>query len=365
MADLNIGAASTTSLTAAVTDFSVSAKRIDGQQGQDETFYDFPNSAQYLGYYKTIPELKKAIDSLAIWTAGLGLVTDIRTSVILEHITGWGEDSFQSIMENLIVQKKVFGDAFAEVIWEDDKEGVPVIVNIKPLYPGDMRVVVNKKGIIIRYEQRTQGINGTPEVFDPNDILHLSNDRIANEIHGTSVIEACKWVIDARNEAMNDERKIKHRELALGVLYVDTDNAAKISSIATTYGNAIKNGEMLVLPKDVAEIKDTGIVQHQDRLGWIQYLENFFYQSVGIPKVICNSSDYTEAASKVGFLTFEPVYTREQTLLESDLWNQLLIRIKFNRPPSLSGMMQESEQKNDQQTSFQPSEFSASAKKTE
>ncbi len=362
MVNLDIGSTSRTDLTAAVTDYTVSAQHIDSPGDmQGETWWDFPNSSEYLGYYKTIPELKKAIDALAIWTVGKGVETDSATTAILESVTGWGEDTFQSIMENLIVQKKVFGDAFAEIIL--NKKGEPM--NLKPLYPGDMRVVVDNKGIIKRYEQRVGQGKGNVTTFKPEEILHLSNDRIGNEIHGTSVIEVCKWIIDARNEAMTDYRKVLHRNvIPVRIIEIDTDQVAKRNALINEYEQAIKRGEVLVIPKGTVDIKDTTI-NIQDPIEWIRYLENFFYQAVGIPRVIASAEGFSEASSKVGYLTFEPIYTREQTLLEADIWNQLALRIKFNRPPSLHGLMEETEEKNVGQVGIEPSEVQATAGRTE
>lgn len=349
MADLKIENASTTNLTDNVDDFNVSSETLDEAQNQKESYYDFPNSSEYLGYYKKIPELKRAIDALATWTCGKGYKPQsVRTEVILENIKGWGEDSFEQICFNLIVQKKVFGDAFAEIIRDEKGD----LINLKPLYAGNMRVVVNEKGLIKRYEQRNKK---KKIIFEPHEILHLSENRIGNEIHGNSIIESVKWVIDARNEALQDERKLKHRELAMGVLYVDTDDTTKRDEIISQYEDAVNNGEVLVLPKDVAELEHSKS-RASDRLLWIQYLENFFYQAVGIPRVIATSENYTEASSKVGYLTFEPIYTWEQTQLERDLWGQLAIKIKFNRPASLAGTLQEDEEKNTGQVGFQPSE---------
>jgi hypothetical protein len=357
MAQLDVSKAAVTD-TSGLADYSVSSQVLDSPQDQKETYWDFPNAPENLGYYKTIPELKKAIDALAIWTVGKGLETDGITKAQLELINGWGEDSFLSICENMIVQKKVFGDGFAEIIEEGDR-----LVNLKPLYAGDMRVIVNKQGIIIRYEHRV-GKNA-PRTLMPKNVLHLCNDRIASQIHGTSVIEACKWVIDARNEALTDHRIVIHRNrVPVRIIEVDTDNTRKRNALITEYQEAIKKGEVLVIPKGTVEIKDN-TVNIQDPIAWITYLENFFYQAVGIPRVIATSENYTEAASKVGYLTFEPIYTREQTLLEADAYSQLALRFKFNRPPSLMGVMQESEAKNTGQLGIQPNEVQAGPTRSE
>jgi len=360
MPELNIGSTTTTNLKGTVKDFSVSRMVPDSQGNQKETIWSYPDAAANLGYYKTIPELKSAIRALAIWTAGKGFMTDARTQAILENIIGWGEDSFQSICTNLIIQKKIFGDAFAEIIRDENGR----LLNIKPLYTGDMAVVVDGSGLVKRYEQRSRVIGEKPKILSPEKVLHLVNDRIANEIHGISVVECVKFIIDAKNEALSDERKIRHRELAMGVLELDTDDTAKIATAVAQYQNAVKNGEVLVTMKGVSELKDNPN-QPRDRLQWLQYLDNLFYQTVGVPKVIATSEGFTEAGGKVGFLTFEPVYTAEQTELESDLWNQAAIKVVFNRPPSLSGMLQESEDKNTGQTGIQPNEVQANIRRTE
>jgi len=361
----NISNTTYTDMTNKVSDYSVTPLSPDATNTNGMTFYDYPESSKYFGYYKSIPELKKAIDALSTWTCGKGYeVFDDRTRVNLEFMKGWGEDSFQAICWNLIVQKKIFGDAFAQIV--RDKEDRGRLLNLKPLYTGAMRVVVNEKGIVDHYEQRSNVPNGKPIILQPHQVLHLVNDRVANEIHGVSVIEACKWVIDARNEAMKDWRRISHRS-TIRVMYIDIDNPTKIAEVKTQYSEAINKGELMIIPaeREEAEFEDLQLPPVEAFMRWTQYLENNFYQAVGVPRVIATSENFTEAASKVGYLTFEPIYTREQTELEADLLAQVGIRLKFNRPPSLSGMIQSSEDKNTGQTGFQPNEVQPSITKNE
>lgn len=358
MADTNLSKITTTDLTNTETLFSVASKQPDSAGEQNETTWCNPKFSAYFGYYKTIPELKKAIDALATWTAGKGYKCSPATKVILDHIKGWGEDSFQSILMNLLVMKKINGDSFAEIIRDDKKN---TLINLKPLNPGTINIVTNKQGKIIRYEQidkRTP--KSAPVKFQPEEILHLSNDRVADEIHGVSVVEACEWVILARNEAMTDWRKVLHRNVVpLRIIEVDTDNSTKITLLKTQYQEAINKGEVLVIPKGNVEVKETAPIL-QDPQSWIRYLENFFYQAVGVPKIILGGSEeFTEASSKIGYLTFEQVYMTEQMLLEADLWNQLAIKIEFERPVSLKEELMGSEEKNTGQVGFQPKETQA------
>lgn len=335
-----------------ISDYSVSSQALDNAS-TNETYWDFPNAQRNIGYYKEIPELKKAIDALAIWTVGKGYTTDAITKVELMHLEGWGEDTVHSILWNMIVMKKIIGDSFAEII-TDEASGR--LINLKPISPERIRIVCGKNGRIKRYEQKLT--NGKSRRFSKNDILHLCNDRVGDEIHGTSVIDACKWVIDARNEALTDHRVVLHRNrVPVRIIEVDTDDTSKRNAFMTEYKDAIAKGEVLVIPKGTVDIKDETITI-QDPIAWIQYLENFFYQAVGVPRVIATSENYTEAGSKIGFLTFEPIYTYEQTILEADLFNQMGIKVLFNRPPSLQDNVASDEAKNTGQTSIQPKEAS-------
>lgn len=357
MAELDINKSTTTNLSGTVSDVTVSPSYLDVSPG--EVVWDFPNAADHLGYYQTIPELQSALNVLALRVVGLGFETDIRTKVLLEAIIGWGEDTFDSIMKMMLIEKKVFGDSFAEII----KNEKGTLINIKKLYAGDIRIVI-EDGIIKRYEQKSNVVGAKAIKFKPTQILHFCNNRIGNEIHGTSLIPVLKSIIDAKNEAMSDERKIRHRELALGILYVDTDDTTKRNAAMAAYQDAVNKGEVLVLGKDVAEVKDNPNAP-RDRIQWLQYLDNYFYQVVGTPKVLVTSEGFTEAGGKAGLLAFEPTELAEKRELEQDLWNQLAIKIKFTRTPSLLGEAIGTEQKNAGQTGIQPNETQVSATRTE
>lgn len=350
MGKYDTASTTTTDFDNNVTDYSVDSVSLD-EATSNETIVDFSEFEQNIGYYKSIPQLKSSIDQLALWTIGMGWKTaSVEDEVKLSRITGWGQDSFDSIMRDLLVLKKVNGDSFAEVIRSEKGN----LINLKKLSPSRMRIIVDSKGIIVRYEQKL--IDKSIRKLKKSQILHLCNDRIGGEIHGTSAIEACKWVIDAHKEAMVAKRMVINRSKALGIAYYETDNTGKISYINGQIEDAVKNGEMLGLPKDMVEIKEYPTKNLGDILQWIQYLENFFYQIIKVPRVIATSEGLTEAGSKTGYMTFEPVYTSEQRLLEQDIWNQLGIRIKFTKPPSLRDNMQEDEEKNTGQTSIQPKE---------
>ena len=161
MPDTDIGNAIASDLTNSVTDYSVNSVLTDGQQDQDETTWQNENWAQYLGYYKNIPELQTAIDAHACWTMGAGFEADEITQLVLNNISGNGKESFNTILSNMIRTFTIGGDAFAEIIRDDDG----VLVNLKPLDPSSIVIVQDRKGRIKRYEQVSRA-------KQPNKRLH-------------------------------------------------------------------------------------------------------------------------------------------------------------------------------------------------
>lgn len=344
--------ATTTDFSGAVETYSPDAVTPDlAQQAKGETVWDFPQSSTYLGYYDAIPEIKSALKVFSMRVCGMGYTASYETQPVLESIRGSGTETFDSIMQAMVREKKYLGDSVAHIIRNQE---TGTIINLKRLWLGNMRVVYDDKGFIKRWEQRVP--NKDSIKFSPEEIFHLSNDRYSNANHGTPITVSLKKIIDAKQEALDDERKIKHRELALGIAYYDTDDSGKISFINTQIENAVKNGEMLGLPKDTVEIQAAPTRSASDKIQWLQYLDNLFYQVVGIPKVLVTSEGYTEAGGKAGLLAFEPTEIAEKTELEKDIWNQLALRVSFTRSPSITTPVQQSEAKNTGQTNLQPNE---------
>lgn len=353
MAELNISATTTTNLNNAVPDFIINSKMLDAANAsQDETYWYFENATLYWSYYLQIPEIFSAANALATWGVNRGYkAKDPRTKVTLDYIKGMGKDTFVSIMWNHEVTKLIIGDAFAEIKRADNKE--ETIINLIPISPERIRIVFNKSGMIKRYD----AWNGSEwRAIAKENMLHSINKRVGDQLHGTSQIDPAKKIIDARNEALDDERAIKHRDKAIGIAYYQTDKAGKIAYANTQIENAVKNGEMLGLPENTVKIEPWPARSSEDRTAWIQYLENFFYQIFGVPRSIASSDGTSEVGGKMGHVIFEPIYTKEQVDLENDLWNQCQISITFNRPPSLGGLVQEEEAKNTGQLNFQPND---------
>lgn len=355
MAELNISAATTTNFTGAVPDFIVAAKALDAATpNQEETYYYFENATKYYGYYLTIPEIFSAANAMATWAFGAGWsADDPQLKQELLHVKGMGKDTFSKIIWNLEVVKLVVGDAFAEV--KRDK-GTNKILNMIPISPERVRLVFDENGMLKRFD-----IWNSKEwrPIKKENMLHICNKRLADQLHGTSQIEASKFIIDARNEALSDERIIKHRDKALGIAYYETDKAGKISYANSQIEKGVKNGEMVGLPKGTVEIMPYPSRSSEDRTGWISYLENFFYQVFGVPRSIATSDGTSEVGGKMGNVNFEPTYAKERMDMEEDLWQQQAIQIKFEKQASLGGLVTSDMQKNTGMTQIQPNDVSA------
>ena len=348
----NISKSTTVGLTN-IPSWIMDAKSLDVDNDDGETYYYFDHATTNWGYYCNDPIVFSAANNLATWAFGKGWTAeDPAIKVEFEHFTGRGNDTFDTLMWNHEVTKLVIGDAFMEIVWNKDED---TILNLVPISPERVRIV-SKDGRIKRYE----AWNGKEwKKFKTSHMYHTSNKRIGDQIHGTSQIDAIKNYIDARNEATGDERAIKHRDKALGVVYYKTSKTGKIEYANAQIKKAVEEGDMVGLPEDTAKIEAYPSKSSEDRQAWIQYLENFTYQTFGVPRSIATSDGTSEVGGKMGHVIFEPIYGKEQGDEEASIWQQMGRKIKFFRPPSLGGLMHETEQKNTGQLNIQPNDVTA------
>ena len=337
MTNLRNNTAESSDLTGEMTDFSVESQETDAATGNGETSWIMEDWKEHLGYYKTIPELQTAVDAKANWTMGAGFEAEPETTILLASIRGNKKDTFNTILENGIRVYTIGGDSFAEVIRDDDG----VLVNLKPLDPSTIKVWQNSKGMIIRYEKIKKV--GEKEIitktFKPEEMFHLSRKRLADEIHGMSIIPAVKWIIDARNEAMNDWRRVMHRNIdPLWIFHLDTDDEVEIKSIKSKNDAARANGENMYYPKGVVEPEVVATAQNANMnpLAWINQLNDYFFQVVNVPQIIVgNAKEFTDASGKIVYLAYEQSVKGEQRYLEEQILLQLNLDIELTFPASL------------------------------
>ena len=338
MPETDMSKLDTSGIKDSIEDYSVASETTDAASASKETEWTNPFFNKYLGYYKKIPELTASIDAKATWTVGKGFKADEQTQMLLGTIKGWGKDTFNTILENMIRTYHIGGDAFAEIITDDDD----VMMNLKPLDPSVIKIVANKQGLITRYEQVSKHKKYNKR-FEPERIFHLARNRVADEIHGVSIIPAIENIILMRNEAMSDWKRVLHRNVEpLFIFHLDTDDASKIAAVKAKYNEARKDGENLFVPKGAVEPEALTIAANANLnpLAWIEALNQYFFQATGVPDIILGSSKaLTEASAKIAYLAFQQTIEEEQLYIEEQVLAQLNLVIGLEFPASLENEM--------------------------
>jgi len=357
---IDLNNADLTDYTNGIADVTVDQKDTDGITAQKETTYQNTRWTQQVGYFKTNAELKNAIILKAKWAFGGGWSADPRTTVILDHISGSGKQTFADIIKIMNITADVGENAYAHII-KDDKN---VLINLKVLNTGSIKRVYNPKGILIRYEQ-TSRVDGETTKFDPEEILDFSSDVLADEIHGTSIIDALEETIKAENENQVDKKKLMHHQAIPFILWkLKTDDPIKIAKIKAKIALARSLGEDLCVPDDDNTISWEVINTPINPALFTYYDEIItkFYRTVGLPQIIPGATGgVTESSGKVAYLGFEQSVKDLQLNREEQIWDQLQLRVKFNPPASLMENLQTDQAKDGAMSGLapQPSDLQA------
>jgi hypothetical protein len=275
MGELNLNNAAVSDLANAVEDYSVDAANTDGASGEGETRWTNDRWSQQYGYFKQIAELNACINAKATWTVGKGVIAgkeeqpDLNTELTIKSIVGFGKDTFNTILENMIRTYYIGGDAFAEIIRNEKRD----LINLKVLDPSSIVIVAGENGLIKRYEQTTKAKGGKNIKFKPDEIFHLPRNRVADQIHGVSVIDAVESIILARNESITDYKQMMHRYMKPRyIFHLDTDDEDKISAFKTKMDTAYADGENLYIPKDAVVPEQMSIAPNStlDPKSWIE-----------------------------------------------------------------------------------------------
>lgn len=324
--------------------YSVDTASTDAAEDQKETTWTNDKWPQYFGYFTTIPELNAAINAKATWTIGKGFTADPQTKFVLDSIKGFGKDTFNTILENMIRTYYIGGDAFCEIIRDDEKN----LINLKPLDPGVIRIVVNRQGMLKRYEQISK-VKGPEKKFKPENILHLARNRVADQIHGTSVIAAIENIILARNESITDYKKVMHRfVMPQWKFKLKTDDPTEIAAYKAKQDAATAAGDNIYEPFDVAESELLSVAPNAtlDPKAWIDAQGDYFYEAVGTPQIIIGGSgEFTEASAKIAYLAWQQNIEEEQLFIEEQIGLQLGLAIELEFPASLENELLSDEKK--------------------
>jgi len=320
---------------------AIDQKTTDGISDAKETEWTSTFWTKYWGYYNEHPELKSALNLKAIWNIGKGYTTDNATKATLSKIKGQGNESFDDVLYNMELIRRINGDSFAEII----RSASGALLNIKPLDPGSIRIIFDGKGIIKRYEQfnklgSSKTNKQTVHIFKTTEIFHLSNNRLADQIHGISDIESLDKTILAEIESFSDITKVMHRQAKPFIIFkYKTDDLVKVEATAKKIDALREVGNDLHIPDDdnilsyeVVEVNVSQIIME-----WRNDIRNKFYRSIGLPQIMPGAGGQgTESDSKVIYFAFERLVERDQRYIENQVKMQLHLDIDLIPPASMS-----------------------------
>ena len=318
-----------------IDDFSVAAQDTDAPDEQNETKWDNEKWTQYFGYFEVIPELNAAINAKSTWTIGKGFKADAQTEMLLDTIKGNGMDTFNTILENMIRTYYIGGDSFCEIIRDDEDN----LINLKPMNPGTMSIISNRQGMVIRYEQMSRG-KKPPKKFKQEKIFHLARNRVADQMHGVSVIKSVESIILARNQSIDDYVTVMHDNVTPRWKFkLKTDDPTEIAAYKAKMDAVTKTKSANIYePFDVSESELIAVAPNAtlDPKAWIDQQGDFFYEAVGVPQIILGGSgEFTEASAKIAYLAFQQNIEEEQLFIEEQVLSQLNLVIELEFPASL------------------------------
>lgn len=355
MPETRIDSASASDLSNAITDYSVDKVNTDAAGDQKEFEWVNDKWSQYLAYYKKIPEVTAVIDAKSRWTIGKGFESDPETTFILDQLRGIGKEDFNTILENLIRNMHIGGDGFAEIIRDDDGE----IINLKPLDPEVIRIVTNRAGIILRYEQISK-VKTPDKKIATEKILHLMRNRVADEVHGTSMLAAMEWIILAKNEIQEVQKTLMRRYVKPVMIYhLATDDPTEIAAFKAKMDKINEDGENLYIPKDVVVPEVLAVAPNAtlNVLPWLEWLNTKFYQVSGVPQIVLGGSgEFTEASAKIAYLAYEQTINEDQLYIEQQIGMQMGVTITLTFPATLENELLSDTKKDAESGASQPND---------
>ncbi|MDD4110490.1 MAG: phage portal protein [Clostridia bacterium] len=343
-----------------VKEYEVTPLNVNEAKDLDETTWTNDRASIQWGWFNSNPDLKSALVMKAIWDVGKGYTADASTTVTLEHIRGNGKQSFRDILFSMEIMKRIYGDAFAEII-TDTKTGK--LINLKLLNPANIRIVYNKFGDIIRYEQFNKPNDAKPTKWKPEEILHFQNLSMCGQIHGISEIDVLEPTLKADEESFADVRKVMHNQAIPMILWkLKTDDTTKITDFVTKVNRARSlGGENLFIPDDdnlvtheLVEINLSAAI-----FEWRNDIRNKFYRNIGLPQIIPGAGgNSTESESKVIYTAYGNIVENDQKYVEEQIWAQLYLRIDLIPPESLIPQLQSDTRKDTGQMGVTAGEMS-------
>lgn len=347
-----------------ITAYSIDPLNVDGVNAGSETRWTNKNWSTYWAWFNGNAKVKNAILMKAIWNVGKGYeALDEYTRKTLDYIKGDGKQSFKDILFSMECNMRIGGDAFAEIVTHNKKhiQDGGKIVNIKLLNPGLVTIVYDETATIKKYEYSV-GAGGKTIEFDPEEILHMSNNRMCGQIHGISDLEALRKVILADSQSFDNVEKIVNFQARPFIIFkLKTDNLTKIAEFAAKLKSIRTLGEDALIPDDenllsyeVVQVNPSAII-----MAWRDDIRNEYYRCIGLPQIMPGAGGQgTESEAKVIYVAFEQIVQHDQLNWENAIWSQLGLKINMIHPTLMEDLLKQDNAKDGANAmNIQPSEL--------
>lgn len=341
---------------------AIPSESMDNPSTQGLTRWNNEEAPKQWGIFLAAGDFKSAILMKAIWNVGKGWTTlSTHSQQILDRIVGNGKQNFDDILFNMEVMKRVFGDAYAEII-RDPKTNE--LVNLKILDPANVTILSNNKAMIKGYELATgKNSKGKTQTFKAEQIFHMPNNMLGNQIHGISDIAGMEKTILADDKSFEDLQNIVSFQAKPFIIFkMKTDDQTLINAFVTKVRNARAAGDDMFIPDDenllsyeVVQVNPSSILME-----WRNDLRNGFYRKLGLPLILFGASGSTESGGKMETFAHEQVFEYDQRDIEGHVWDQLGHKIDLISPTSLLNSLQSDQAKDASQgLEVQPSDVTA------
>ena len=291
---------------------------------------------KWKGFYDDIPALRSVINSVADATTASWKTRGQNNKTlrdVLDNIEGNGKETFKTLMCNAVKTSMVCGDAFFEIITNDDLG----VENIVQLPPNNIRVII-RNGRIKKYEEITAPTGENISKWKPQEIFHYVNNPIGAMIHGTSDIEPLQTLLVDLKQIQDDMSKYYHNYSSpLEVVEYDSDDDTEIEEFKQSYiaGRHVRP-KQIFLTKDLAKVEMISPQGHLDPATWHRIIIEQMLASMRVPDLALGTGTVnSEESARMKYSGFRQLVRMKQQLLEEQLQRQLFPQIFPENTPTI------------------------------
>lgn len=298
--------------------------KIGAAQGESKNEEKTSDYLTWLGFVNKIPLLRSIINANAdSVTASWQTYGDHAEQMakILDNFEGTGKETFKQIIHKLFRQAKTGGNAYAEVVTNDDGE----VLNLIPLPPQNVKVIF-QKGIIKKYEETEDG-----ERFQPEEIFHLAYNPWGAQHWGTGVVEPMQNLLIDLLQVQDDMAKIYHRYIKpIHVVEFDSDDSTQIDAFKTEWAKLKNIPEAdIIVPKGLVSVTRASIPQFStlDPAQWHRILVDQILMSSRVSENLLGiGTQNSEESARMQMAGFNQMVRMDQKWLEENLRRQLFVQ---------------------------------------